>query len=90
MAVEIITREDLISFKNELLGEIKLLLNNNTRSTKNWLRTKEVLKLLNISPGTLQNYRINGTLKCARVGRTPYYSLEEIEKILSSKSPNTH
>lgn len=87
MSVEIITREDLTHFKMELLGEIqKLLVSNTNAKPKNWLRTKEVLELLKISLGTLQNYRINGTLKYSRFGRVIYYSREEIEKILQLKS----
>lgn len=38
--------------------------------------------MLNISPGTLQNLRINGTLRFTKMGSIIYYKLEDINKIL--------
>ena len=59
MAIEVITREDLNEFRHLLLNDIKELLKANTQPSKQWLKSKEVRKLLNISPGTLQTLRIN-------------------------------
>ncbi|MGY0039324.1 helix-turn-helix domain-containing protein [Pedobacter sp. NJ-S-72] len=39
-------------------------------------------KLLNISPGTLQNLRINGTLRFTKVGSMLYYKLDDINTLL--------
>ena len=83
MAVEIITREDLMSFKHELLNDLRDLLSTTKASQqKKWLKTREVIKMLQISPGTLQNYRINGTVGYTKFGNTIYYSLQEIEQLL--------
>jgi ribonucleotide reductase beta subunit family protein with ferritin-like domain len=82
MAIELITREDLREFKSELLAEIKQLLQPVQGHAKKWLKSAEVRKLLGISPGTLQNLRINGTLRFTKVGSIMYYKLEEINKIL--------
>lgn len=82
MAISIITKEDLQQFKVELLEDIKDLLKSNTKEQKLWLRTSEVKKLLNISSGTLQNLRINGTLSYSKVGGTLYYNYKDIEKLL--------
>lgn len=81
MAVEIVTKDDLHSFRQELIKEIKLLVNPNLQMKK-WLKSPEVREMLNISPGTLQNLRINGTLRYTRVGSIIYYDLEDIEKVL--------
>jgi len=83
MSAEIITKEDLHSFRQDLLLEIKELLSNNTPKQKQWLKSPEVRKLLSISPGTLQNLRINGTLRFTRIGSIIYYSYDDINKILS-------
>ena len=83
MAVEIVTKEDLQIFKTELLSELQLMFNSKTGPTKKWLRSPEVRKLLNISLGTLQNLRINGTLKTQKIGGIIYYDYSEIEKLLS-------
>ena len=63
MAVEILTKEDLNDFRTLLLNDIREIIQGKTEQTKQWLKSKEVRKLLNISPGTLQTLRINKTLK---------------------------
>ncbi|MBS1525843.1 MAG: helix-turn-helix domain-containing protein [Bacteroidetes bacterium] len=85
MNVEMITREDLNAFKHELLTEIKQLIQPGTGQTKQWLKSNEVRKLLNISPGTLQNLRINGTLRYTKIGGIMYYKLEDINKVLEGR-----
>lgn len=83
MATEIITTEDLYEFKVELLEEIKQLLNQQSgQVTKKWLKSPEVRELLGISPGTLQNLRINGTLPYTKVGGVLYYDYHEIMQVL--------
>src|SRR5689334_12879117 len=63
MSMEILTKEDLKQFKQELFAELKQFLQPAAQgAAKKWLKSPEVRKLLNISPGTLQNLRINGTL----------------------------
>jgi hypothetical protein len=85
MAATIITTEDLREFKMELLDDIKKLLSNQSGSvTKKWLKSPEVRELLGISPGTLQNLRINGTLPYTKVGGVLYYDYGEIVKVLES------
>ena len=83
MAVEIVTKEDLQIFKTELLSELEQMFNTKPGPTKKWLRSPEVRKLLNISLGTLQNLRINGTLKTQKIGGIIYYDYSEIEKLLA-------
>ncbi|MCB0447992.1 MAG: helix-turn-helix domain-containing protein [Gelidibacter sp.] len=83
MAATIITTEDLREFKMELLDDIKKLLNNQSgQVTKKWLKSPEVRDLLGISPGTLQNLRINGTLPYTKVGGVLYYDYKEIMQVL--------
>lgn len=83
MSVEIITKEDLILFKSELLSEISQLLKPlNQSPSKQWLKSAEVRKILNISPGTLQNLRINGTLRYTKIGGTMYYKSADIVSLL--------
>tara|TARA_Y100001949_G_C15949654_1_gene314090 strand:- start:686 stop:964 length:279 start_codon:yes stop_codon:yes gene_type:complete len=84
MAASIITTEDLQQFKHELLGEIKEILSENSGlQTKKWLKSPEVRKLLSISPGTLQNMRVNGTLPFTKIGGVIYYDYQDIQKMLS-------
>ena len=83
MSATIITTEYLRDFKMELLDDIKQLLNNQSgQITKKWLKSPEVRELLGISPGTLQNLRINGTLPYTKVGGVLYYDYHEIMQVL--------
>ena len=83
MAVQIITLEDLTEFRLTLLQDLKDLLTKNGQPEKKWLKSKEVRALLNISPGTLQTLRINGTLTYTKVGGIIYYDQLDIDKLLS-------
>ncbi|PZT97127.1 MAG: DNA-binding protein [Chryseobacterium sp.] len=82
MEISIVTKEDLKQLKKELLEEIKHLLENSTPIQKQWLRSSEVRKLLNISSGTLQTLRINGTLTYSKIGGSLFYSYKDIQKLL--------
>lgn len=82
-ANEILTREDLKAFKTELLQEIKTLLKAQSQDqNKKWLKSQEVRKMLIISPGTLQNLRVNGTLRYTKIGSLIYYKQEDINTLL--------
>jgi len=84
MAARIITPEDLLEFKQELFQELQKLFAAQSGSTlqKKWLKSPEVRELLGISPGTLQNLRVNGTLPFTKVGGMVYYQSDDILKML--------
>ncbi|MDN3582507.1 helix-turn-helix domain-containing protein [Mucilaginibacter flavus] len=81
MNVELVTKEDLRRLE-DLLKEIKQIVQPGQSQPKKWLKSSEVRKMLNISPGTLQNLRINGTLRFTKMGSIMYYKLEDINKVL--------
>jgi len=81
--IEILTKEDLRNFKTELIQEIRTLIQAQGQGpNKKWLKSQEVRKMLNISPGTLQNLRINGTLRYTKIGSMLYYKAEDINALL--------
>jgi len=79
---QVVTKRDLLNFGNLLLNELKNATSNEA-TQKQWLKSSEVRSLLKISPGTLQNLRINGTLKYKRIGGIIYYKYEDIVKMLN-------
>lgn len=82
---KLITANDLYDFKNDLLIEFKKLLKETSGyPTKKWLKSFEVRKLLNISPNTLTNLRINGTLAYIKIGGIIYYDYEDIQVMLAA------
>lgn len=84
MAVEIITREDLDEFRALLLNDLKEILQSKPEQTKQWLKSNEVRKILNISAGTLQNLRINGTITYTKIGGILYYASADLDKLLEA------
>ena len=84
MTNELLTREDLQHFRLQLLSELKEVLQQSKQSTKQWLKSSEVRKMLGISHGTLQNLRITRSLPYTKLGGIMFYRQEDIEKILEA------
>ena len=82
MSAEIITKEDLQLFKEDLLKEIKLLIQKPENLNIEWLRTRQVRQMLSISPNTLQGLRISGKLRSTKVGSIHYYRATEVRRLL--------
>lgn len=91
MPVTILTTEDLYDFKLELLEEIKKLLTPPpSREAKRYLKSSQVMEMLSISPGTLQNLRINGTLPYSKIGGIILYEEKEILRVLEETKVSSH
>ena len=86
---QLITREDLIEFRTVLLTDLKELLNAGPQKNKQWLKSGEVRKMLNISSGTLQTLRINNTLSYTKIGGILYYGYQDIEKLMEHNKVNS-
>ena len=84
MAIEVITREDLNEFRTLLLSDLNTMFNSKPQQQKQWLKSSEVRKLLNISPGTLQNLRVNGTITYTKIGGILYYASNDLDKALET------
>src|SRR6478735_2121947 len=83
---QLLTTGDLFDFKSQLLFEIKTMFKEFTgQPTKKWLKSKEVRKLLNISPGTLQSLRSREELPYTKIGGIIYHDADDIQKMLESQ-----
>lgn len=78
---QIVTQKDLLQFGNLLLTEIHD--SKQQKQVPQWPKSTEVRKLPNISPGRLQNLRINGTLTYTKIGGTICYDNTDIDKVLN-------
>ena len=78
----LVTVQDLQELKAEIISEIKLIIGNST-TKKEWLRSSEVMEMLSISSGTLQNLRINRDIPFTKMGGTLYYERAEVVKALN-------
>src|SRR5687767_11404394 len=82
---QLLTIGDLEDFREKMLTEIRdLIKESNGQPQKQWLRSSEVRKMLGISPGTLQNLRVNRTLSYSKVGGIVFYKYDEIIKLLEN------
>lgn len=90
MPASIITTDDLLEFKMELLEEIGQLLDNRNSGVikKEWLKSVQVMEMLHISAGTLQSFRTNGTLPYTKIGGILFYDAEDIQEILLRNKVN--
>lgn len=85
--LEVITKADLNQLKEEMFVEMKRLLQpEGSLVAKRWIKSADVRRMLDISPGTLQNLRVNGTLSYTKVGGTMFYKIEDIEQMLEKNS----
>ena len=88
---ELITKKDLEQFKQELFAMLQPFKDSQAPTGQKWLKNEDVKKILNVSNGTIQNLRVNGSLPFTKVGGLYFYKQEDIEKMLSGpekKSPS--
>lgn len=101
MAVNIITQEDLDHFKvqffeeqKQFLQQFKSELSGNPEvkeiehNGKKWLKSHQVQRMLSISPGTLQTFRINGIIPFSKIGGSIFYAAEDVQKVLERNKRN--
>lgn len=78
-----VTKEDLRQFGHLLLGTIRKMLEAASAADKEivhpeWLKSRVVRKMLDISPGSLQNLRITGKVRYKKVLGSYYYNKADI------------
>ena len=89
MAATIITPDDLQKFKEDLLSDIqKLLTQQHPTKVRRWLKSNDVRRLLLVSPGTLQNLRVNGTLPFSKIGGIIFYDYDDIQTMIEQRKRN--
>lgn len=78
--MELVTKEDLQQFRFQLINDLKQLIERHIEkpTALEWVKSKQVRDMLNVSPGTLQNLRIQGKIKPKKIGGSWYYNLKEL------------
>ncbi|WPU99119.1 helix-turn-helix domain-containing protein [Mucilaginibacter sp. cycad4] len=83
MNLEVLTVDDLEKFRQQLLTDIKDLLQPK-QYQKRWLKTADVMKMLGMSEVTLQTLRKQGKIPFKKLRGVCYYDAEELDDYLSS------
>ncbi|CAM3169491.1 DNA-binding protein [Chryseobacterium flavum] len=81
--MEPITRQDLEVLRSQIVQDVELLMNakdneNEIDSQFEWLRSKKIRKLMDISPATLQNFRISGKIRHKKIMGSYYYNKTDL------------
>jgi predicted DNA-binding transcriptional regulator AlpA len=54
-------------------------------TAKRWLKTEDVMRLLELSASTVQTLRRNGTLPFSRVGAVIFYDAKDVDRMLEER-----
>lgn len=87
---EIITKEDLRQFGLQLLDKMRIIVQETTPAQTElvqpeWLKSKAVKKLLDISAGSVQNLRVTQKVRFKKVLGSYYYNKEDLQKLFNDE-----
>jgi hypothetical protein len=86
-----ITKDDLRKFSLSLVEQIKQIIKENQK-TKNdylhpeWLKSRVVRKLMDMSPASLQNLRITGKVRFKKVLGSYYYNKFDLMNLFNNEN----
>lgn len=87
-AHQLVTLADLEKFKEQMLSEMRrLFAGGGAQQSKQWLKSREVRKLLDVSPGKLHAMRVSRQLTFMRIGGVIYYDRADIDKMFEKFKP---
>ena len=80
-----ITREDLRQLRLNLIDDLERIIAARIpvaipeeKESIDWLRSKDIRKIMNISPATLQNLRITGKIRYTKIMGSYYYNKSDL------------
>ena len=87
---DMVTKEDLRQFGLELLCNIGTLMTQ-TREVQNekveqeWIKSKQVRLLMNMSPGSIQNLRVTQKVRYKKILGSYYYNKVDLLKLFTDE-----
>jgi hypothetical protein len=90
MSDDVVTKEDLKQFSLLLLDRIEILLEKssfvkNEINDPEWIKSKSVRKLLDISAGSVQNLRTTQKVRFKKVLGSYYYNRKDLQKLFADE-----
>jgi hypothetical protein len=86
MGVDIVTKDDLQSFRIQLLKDIGMLLETQVMERSKLVvegyKTKDVRRILGCSVNKLVSLRISRKIRWKKVGGTIYYNREDVRRLV--------
>jgi len=89
-----VTKEDLLEFGKQLIENVTKAIQQSFPNEKaldqpEWLKSRAVRKMLDISAGSLQNLRITGKMRFKKVLGSYYYNREDLTQLFNEKAPKS-
>lgn len=90
MMSEYVTKDDLRQFGLVMMDDFRKIIEESKKEQQNepaldWLKSRVVRKLLDISAGSLQNLRVTGKIRFKKVLGSYYYSKADIMNLFNDK-----
>jgi hypothetical protein len=90
-----VTKEDLKQFGIQLIDALYKAIQTalpvkEDTITPEWLKSRVVRKLLDISAGSLQNLRITGRIRYKKVVGSYYYNRSDLTSLFAEDNKETH
>lgn len=87
---DVLTKDDLRQFRMLLINDLRKIMEEATTSDKDtihpeWLKSRAVRKLLDMSPGSLQNLRVTKKVRFKKLLGSYYYNSEDLKNLFSEK-----
>ena len=87
---DIVTKDDLRQFSLQLLDKIKILMQEsvvvkNETIQPQWIKSKAVRRMLDISAGSVQNLRVTEKIRFKKVLGSYYYNIEDLQKLFNDE-----
>jgi hypothetical protein len=87
MSLEMISKEDLVEFRIQLLNDFKEIIRQerlagHSTGHKNGYKTKHVKAMLQCCTNTLNNLRVKRKIRTKKIGGSIYYNPDDIRRIL--------
>lgn len=82
------SKQDLEIFRLRIISDIERLLKTTSNQPKeefDWLRSKAIRKMMDISPATLQNLRITSKIRYKKIMGSYYYSRTDLQKLFEDE-----
>lgn len=85
-----VTRQDLEVFRKTLLQDlVDIITERKNHPSREWLKSRDVRRILMISPNTLQRFRECGKLSFTKIGSIYYYAYADIARMLDENKTQT-
>jgi len=93
MEISIVTQEDLQELTEFFIQSVESILKEQLAGHAQepdivLLKSHQVQRMLGISPGTLQNMRVNGIIPFSKVGGVIFYDKQDILNIIDDHKQN--